>query len=303
MLLLHDGAHRLSIDIDVMCPPGTNIEDYLKSYADSGFIHYQLIERKQTSANVPKSHSKFFYQVAFRSDANKTSFILLDVLYEDCHYQQVDRVPIQHDLIETEGIPLTVNVPSVADILGDKLTAFAPETSGIPYYKKGQLASLEIIKQLYDIARLADRVTDLSTTISSFRKIAAVELGYRSLPADLKPVYEDIRQTAMNICTRGYFDKDKFALLQLGINNIRPFMYKGNYRIEQAVADAAKTAYLATLIEHGVTRMEHYDGNPASLLNITLSPRLHTKLNKLKMNNPEAFFYWAKLGEIYHTGK
>jgi hypothetical protein len=95
----------------------------------------------------------------------------------------------------------------------------------------------------------------------------------------------------MNICTRGYFDKDKFALLQLGINNIRPFMYKGNYKIEQAVADAAKTAYLATLIEHGVTRMEHYDGNPASLL------------NKLKMNNPEAFFYWAKLGEIYHTGK
>lgn len=33
MLLLHDTAHRLSIDIDIMCPPGTNIEDYLKDYA------------------------------------------------------------------------------------------------------------------------------------------------------------------------------------------------------------------------------------------------------------------------------
>jgi hypothetical protein len=301
MLLLHDGTHRLSIDIDVMCPPGTDIEKYLKYYADSGFIHYQMIERKQTTANVPKSHSKFFYKVAFRSDSDKTSFILLDVLYEDCHYQQVNRVPILHDLIESEGAPLMVAVPSIGDILGDKLTAFAPETSGIPYYKKGQLASLEIIKQLYDIARLADRVSDLTTTISSFQKIAAVELGYRSLPNDLKLVYDDIRQTALNISTRGYFDKDKFALLQLGINNIRPFMYKGNYLIEQAVADAAKAAYIATLIEYGITNVEHYDGNPASLIGLTLSPRLHTKLNKLKMNNPEAFFYWAKLGEVYDS--
>ena len=31
MLILGKSAHRLSIDIDVICPPGTNIEDYLKS--------------------------------------------------------------------------------------------------------------------------------------------------------------------------------------------------------------------------------------------------------------------------------
>lgn len=30
MLLLNDSTHRLSIDIDIMCPPGTNIEDYLQ---------------------------------------------------------------------------------------------------------------------------------------------------------------------------------------------------------------------------------------------------------------------------------
>ena len=36
MLLLHDTPHRLSIDIDIMCPPGTDIEQYLASYADCG---------------------------------------------------------------------------------------------------------------------------------------------------------------------------------------------------------------------------------------------------------------------------
>ena len=36
MLLLNDSTHRLSIDIDIMCPPGTNIEDYLAEYANNG---------------------------------------------------------------------------------------------------------------------------------------------------------------------------------------------------------------------------------------------------------------------------
>ena len=40
MLILGDGSHRLSIDIDIMCPPGTNIEDYLKDYAQSGFLGF-----------------------------------------------------------------------------------------------------------------------------------------------------------------------------------------------------------------------------------------------------------------------
>ena len=66
MLILGKSAHRLSIDIDLICPPGTNIEDYLKSFADFGFINLELVERKQRDdADIPKSHSKFFYQIAY----------------------------------------------------------------------------------------------------------------------------------------------------------------------------------------------------------------------------------------------
>ena len=42
MLILGKSAHRLSIDIDLICPPGTNIEDCLKSFADFGFINLNL---------------------------------------------------------------------------------------------------------------------------------------------------------------------------------------------------------------------------------------------------------------------
>ena len=295
MLLLHDRSHRLSIDIDIMCPPGTDIEKYLSAYAENGFIDYRLVERKQAGNDVPKSHSKFFYQVAFKAGMDRTSFILLDVLYEDCHYCQVEQIGIQNELIEVDGESPLVNVPSAGDILGDKLTAFAPETTGIPYYKKGKLATLEIIKQLFDVGRLFDTVDNLEVTRSAFTKIAPVELGYRGLPHDnLAVIYDDIRATALNISTRGFFDKDKFSLLQKGIMSIRPFMYKQNYHIEYAIADAAKAAYLATLLERGINEVRHYDGNPLSVADIApINKVLTTKLNKLRMSNPEAFFYWA----------
>ncbi|MBK7097825.1 MAG: hypothetical protein IPH58_05105 [Sphingobacteriales bacterium] len=45
--------------------------------------------------------------------------------------------------------------------MGDKLTAFAPNTTGIPYFKKDDSMSMEIIKQLYDIGNLFDAVTDI----------------------------------------------------------------------------------------------------------------------------------------------
>lgn len=300
MLILKDTPHRLSIDIDIMCPPGTNIEDYLTGYAGSGFLSYELIERKQAGTDVPKSHSKFFYRVAFKADMGRESYILLDVLYEECHYQQVQEVEIRNVLIETVGGSSKVKVPSVGDILGDKLTVFAPETTGIPYYKKGRLATLEIIKQLYDVGRLFDKVGDLSVTRKAFSKIAPVELGYINIATnDLTLIYEDIRSTAMNISTRGLVDKEKFTLQQKGIKSISPFMYKQRYMIEDAITDASKAAYLATCLQYGRSAIEYFDGNRMALAEMVIpTGKLHQRLNRLRTTNPEAFFYWAKTSEL-----
>lgn len=303
MLLLKDSAHRLSIDIDILWPPGTNIEDYLKDYAANGFLDYQLIdERRQAGRNVPKSHSKFFYQVAYRAESSDTSYILLDVLYEDCQYQQTQQVTVESPFISIDGDPTVVKVPSIGDILGDKLTAFAPDTTGIPYYKKEKLSTLEVIKQLYDIGRLFDHVNDLTVAASVFRKIAPIELGYRDMPAtDLNLVYEDIRNTALNLALRGQIDKEKFALLQLGVKRIDSFMYQRPYHIEQAIIDAAKAAYLATMVQYGITDVQHFDRNLLSIADkqITLLPN---RLNRLKLPNAEAFYYWKLTEEIliYH---
>lgn len=297
MLILGGGSHRLSIDIDIMCPPGTNIEDYLKDFARCGFLEYQLLERRQAGKDVPKSHSKFFYQVAFKGHSDMTSFILLDVLYEDCHYYKTNAIDIVSPFIKLDGDPLKVVVPSVEDILGDKLTAFAPETTGIPYYKNDKLATMEIIKQLYDVGRLFDRMQDIGVVAQSFKAIAEVELGYRNLGYDLSQIYDDIRQTALNISTRGFVDKNKFALLQKGIVNIKPFMYKGAYRIEETIIDAAKAAYLATLIETGREDIERFSDAQLSA-DLLIEPVFTSKLNKLRIGLPEAYYYWAKTSQL-----
>lgn len=70
-------------------------------------------------------------------------------------------------------------------------------------------------------------------------------------------------------------------------------MYRQNYKIEDAITDASKAAYLATLLEKGIHEVRHYNGNPLSVSDMTISGRLTTKLNKLRMGNPEAFFYWS----------
>ena len=146
MLLLQGERHRLSIDIDIVCPPNVNVEDYLNEYSESGFLEYELVERKQSISKVPKSHRKFFYQVAYQANSTQKQYILLDVLYEDCHYIATQKMPISSDLIACVGATTMVNVPSISDILGDKLTAFAPDTIGVPYYKHEKVASNKINK-------------------------------------------------------------------------------------------------------------------------------------------------------------
>ena len=65
-LMLHlDTGKRLSIDIDIICPPGTRIEDYLEKYSEEyGFGEVKLVERISRT-DIPKQHAKFFYQLAY----------------------------------------------------------------------------------------------------------------------------------------------------------------------------------------------------------------------------------------------
>lgn len=47
-----------------------------------------------------------------------------------------------------------------------------------------------------------------------------------------------------------------------------------------------------------IHEIERYDGNPLSIANLDIQPTLSNKLNKLKRQSPEAYFYWSKTSEL-----
>ena len=200
--MLHlDTSRRLSIDVDIVCPPGTDITQYLGKFGQEyGFTGAEEIERISRTG-VPKSHAEYHYAVTYPS-GHPTDKILLDVLYEDIHYNQVVNLPIASPLLIQDGAPVMVQCPSLADMLGDKLTAFAPHTTGIPFYKGTRNCSMEIMKQMYDIASLLDATEDLTWTAETYRRLGALEMEYRRMEGrDIRSVAEDTIATALCIST------------------------------------------------------------------------------------------------------
>lgn len=299
-LMLHlNTSKRLSIDIDIICPPGTVIENYLNLYAQEyGFGKVELVERISRT-DVPKQHAKFYYEVSYPGNGGQDK-ILLDVLFEENHYSRIVSLPIQSPLLITDEHPVMVNLPSHEDLLGDKLTAFAPHTTGIPFFKGEKKCTMEIIKQLFDVASLFDITDDLTVTRETFRKFAAIELQYRHLQSDdIQQVFDDIYQTALCICMRGLYNPDEYKLLQDGINRIGNFIHSEKYTLDSAIVNAAKVAYLTELLAKGFNKIRHYNpDNLSELSSQLLQLPIPTKLNKLKKTHPEAFFYWNEIQQL-----
>lgn len=298
MLILKDSLHRLSIDIDIICPPGTDIEQYLENFQEHGFISYRQEYRENAGREIPVSHAKVFYHIAYTDQKDLNEFIRLDVLYENNPYSHTTQVAIDTPFVELEGEPLLVTVPAKEDILGDKMTAFAPNTIGIPYYKGERNCNMEIIKQLYDVNRLLLNVDDFSNTYESFKKVSEVELGYRNLSGHISEYFEDVRQTALCIATRGVVGNGDFKNLQMGINRVMSFMYKERYYIEQAIVDASRAAYLATCFEKGIIGIEKFSGNLNEVVDMDIRDTLPGQVRRLKAISPEAFWYWVKVSEL-----
>lgn len=289
---------RLSIDIDIIISEkDVDIEKTLHAIVDEQlFTRFELNERNKRS-NIEKAHYKLFYKPK-RELKEAEEFILLDILYEDVHYSELIQLPVVSNFLPQKGDALLVDVPSVENLLGDKLTAFAPNTTGIPYLKGKDSQSMEIIKQLYDIGTLFDVAEDFNSVKVTFQKFAATELAYRNLDeSNLNVVLEDIYQTSLSISTRGMDGDANFDLLQDGIKRVTGYIFSESYHIEKAITHAAKAAYLATLLMNDSDTIERYDPS-VNVKDWIIEQPFNTRVNKLKKSDQEAFFYWYKMYEM-----
>src|SRR6185312_12861440 len=183
------------------------LESYLtKIVGGSAFKRMELDERRSYKEGIPKAHYKFIYDSNYANrdkngNANSEREILLDVLFADHHYPQLVDRPLKTDWLLQDGEILAVSTPDINSITGDKLTAFAPNTTGVLY---GVSKEKEIIKQLFDIGCLFDLLTDIEVVKKSFTNSALGEIKYRPERniASVKQVLLDTIDTAILIAKK-----------------------------------------------------------------------------------------------------
>jgi len=297
LMLMLPKPTRLSIDIDIIVPDKeTKVENYLDQILQSGsFVRYELQNRYKQS-NIVKAHYKFYYKPTIKTHSDE-EYILLDILFENNPYSQLTQTAVQCPFVITTG-ETSVLTPTIENILGDKLTAFAPNTTGIPYFKGRNGMGMEIVKQLYDIGNLFDFANNLETVLHTFETNAAIELQYRSL-SDKTPtdVLDDIFQTSFCISMRGISGTCNFGEIQQGINRIKSFIYSSKYLIEDVIVSAAKAAYLSALLKNQAKMPERYTSE-SQIEDFDIKNVQYNKFNKLKRNLGEAYFYWYKAFEL-----
>lgn len=287
LLLATETPKRFSIDIDIITEES---EDKIKEVIEKVtqlemFIRWEEDNDRKHTPDAPLGHFKVFYKSVV--DGHEEP-ILLDLLYTPNPYPETREYLMNHSWLATSGENTMVVLPTFEAILGDKLTAFAPKTTGILYSKN---RPVEIIKQLYDIGFLFDQLTNLNVVKESYARVVREEIGYRKLHIDVDEVLKDTWNACYTLAERD-MKSDEFKHLQLGIKNFTNFIID-RFSIEEAITASSKVAYLTSLLNKENQEVERFK-NPLEIKDWLIEDPTYNKLNKLKKTNPEAFFYWYK---------
>src|SRR5690606_14890914 len=131
---------RFSVDIDIIVNPKIGKEELEKYLSEvekiSAFERMELDERRSYQGDIPKAHYKFIYHSNFANKnqqgevvSNPEREILLDILFAENHYPTLINIPLETEWILQTDKSVLVTTPDINSILGDKLTAFAPNTT------------------------------------------------------------------------------------------------------------------------------------------------------------------------------
>jgi len=285
LMLLLDNFSRFSLDIDILLrDEREGLEDIFDAICKKGVFKSWFEDERKTPSDVPKAHYGFVRESVL--DGRERA-VFLDILYQEVGTRSLLKVPVRHRVIETAPPDVLVTAQTLDALLGDKLTAFAPNTTGIPY---GTGKEAEIIKQLFDLGVLFDNLADLDEVRNSFSQNCMFELGYRKLALSEVDVLNDCFDTAITLIYRGVYKKEQFSYLMTGVKAFKAFSFNSSYSLEDAIRSSAKVAYLVQLLKAGKGRHEKFR-ETIDLRDVNITNPSWSRLNKLKKTDPEAFFY------------
>ena len=290
LMLLLEHPMRLSTDIDIIVRPGTDVDKYIEK-ASKIFPFVSCTEQKRMGKNnIEKRHFKFIYESPIN---HRNIYILLGILFGEPGYAQIVERPIKSDLIKVEEPQLQVLVPSVECILGDKLTAFAPHTIGVPLHAN---KDMEIIKQFYDVLTLIDLAKDYSLVRDTYYRLAPDEIAYRGIDITPEEALIDTFMTAASIASRGKIEKEDYAFYLQGIRDIRNHIYYDDFSAETASKRAPIVMYLAACLLKNQPFEKEMDSSEYKTMTF-LSEDIKA-LKEQKKINPTGYAYAIKADRI-----
>lgn len=283
LMLLLEHPVRLSTDIDIIVEPGTDVEGYIEK-AGRIFPFTSCEEQVRVGHNsIAKRHFKFLYRSPLQE---KELYILLDVLFSEVPYVEMIEKEIENELLIVNEPKVMVTVPSAECILGDKLTAFAPHTTGVTL---GVGKSMEIVKQLFDIAILIDAIENQINVRKTYDKVVSEELEYRGLYISKEEVLQDTINACLSIIGRGTIEKKDYEEYLRGIKAVGTHVLFLNYSGEIAAHQACKVMYLAVCLlkQKDFVRIEH----PELYIDRKFDNKKYKGLSSIKKQKLEAYAY------------
>lgn len=179
-----------------------------------------------------------------------------------------------------------VTVPSADCILGDKLTAFAPHTTGVPF---GVDKELEIMKQLYDVVTLSDVLFDQKAMEATYNRTVLKEIAYRGIDATPEDVLRDTIRSAACIIGKGFLDAEEYPLYISGAKALDNHVLGGRYSGEVAALQACKVMYLASCVLTGspFRKIQH----PEEYIDASIGKTKYKRLSYIKKYKLESYGY------------
>ena len=265
LLLLFKDSSRFSIDIDISMKEELyghqdTLLNLFKDNIKKPFINVTLDpNRKHGGRDIKCSHYRFEYVPKYKASEQN---ILLDVVFQNSIIKS-SLINVDNPRIIQNGVPKTINTIDVDDLLGDKLTAFAPNTIGIKYSDKnhrGRNKSCEIIKQLYDCHYLSTKYSNINRVAEVYVNISNMQIKYERR-RDLTPIkclYDTIHTSILLISKGKSGSKDNYNQIIEGISSFNNFKIGEKINIVDIQKMSMNVAILSGKILSTVSNSVHY---------------------------------------------
>ncbi len=253
--LIVDRLDRLSIDVDIEVHSNTStkdVEDVIQSIVSerTPFVGVeQQIRRRSTEGS---HHYRINYLNPDDTIGNNSS-VILDVVRTGILNPCTEKRELKHVALSNEDEPTVIVTPTLEGLLGDKLTACAPLTVGVPIHSSTLSGTdrtvqkhQQMIKQLYDVNILISLANDWSVVRTAFERTLEVQSDVFGQTFTNEEVVMDLTDRALALF--GQLDREYHPDLQQA--HAGGHRSLSNYIIDRRRFDAAEVKMAALRAAH-----------------------------------------------------